>query len=216
MTACCCRVTEQAKNRKTKASCEGHAANWAEFPPTHKPSTIASNTPIAGDPASAEFSHTTGVDVPRPTCRILGGMKRRSAAALIVLVAAISSIATMAAQKQVQKSTVYPWESTQTPNEWGAVRRVMRASTPTLEELEIHVSTLDAGKSPHAPHQHAYEELLIVKDGTLETFQSGTKRRVGPGGIIFQASNELHNVTNVGTTPATYFVIEWTVPHIVK
>ena len=25
----------------------------------------------------------------------------------------------------------------------------------------------------------------------------------GPGGIIFQASNELHNVTNVGSTPAT-------------
>ena len=56
------------------------------------------------------------------------------------------------------------------------------------------------------------EELLIVKEGTLETFQSGATRRVGPGGIIFQASNELHNVTNVGTSPATYFVIGWTIP----
>ena len=51
-----------------------------------------------------------------------------------------------------------------------------------------------------------------MKDGTLETFQSGATRRVGPGGIIFQASNELHNVTNVGKTPATYFVIGWDVP----
>ncbi|OLD22086.1 MAG: hypothetical protein AUJ01_01030 [Acidobacteria bacterium 13_1_40CM_3_65_5] len=69
---------------------------------------------------------------------------------------------------------------------------------------------LQPGKSPHAPHQHQHEELLIIKEGTLETFQSGATRRVGPGGIIFQASNEMHNVTNVGQTPATYFVIGWT------
>ena len=53
------------------------------------------------------------------------------------------------------------------------------------------------------------EELIIVKEGTLDTFQSGVTRRVGTGGIIFHASNEPHNVTNVGTTPATYFVINW-------
>jgi XRE family transcriptional regulator, regulator of sulfur utilization len=132
---------------------------------------------------------------------------------LLVGVAALSSLATVAAQKRVQKSTVYEWTTTDTkPNEWGAVRQVMRTPTPTLDELEIHISTLAPGKSPHAPHQHQHEELLIVKDGTLETFQSGATRRVGPGGIIFQASNELHNVTNVGSTPATYFVIGWTIP----
>jgi len=132
---------------------------------------------------------------------------------LLAGVAALSSLATVAAQKRVQKSTVYEWTTTDTkPNEWGAVRQVMRTPTPTLDELEIHISTLAPGKSPHAPHQHQHEELLIVKDGTLETFQSGATRRVGPGGIIFQASNELHNVTNVGSTPATYFVIGWTIP----
>jgi quercetin dioxygenase-like cupin family protein len=140
-------------------------------------------------------------------------MKRIQLAALIVLVAATSSLATLAAQKRVQKSTVYEWSTAETkPNDWGAVRQVMRTPTPTLDELEIHISTLAPGKSPHAPHQHEHEELLIVKDGTLETFQSGATRRVGPGGIIFQASNELHNVTNVGTSAATYFVIGWKIP----
>jgi len=140
-------------------------------------------------------------------------MKPLRLAALVVSVAAASSMATLAAQKHVQKSTVYEWTTADTkPNEWGAVRQVMRTPTPTLDELEIHISTLAPGKSPHAPHQHQHEELLIVKEGTLETFQSGATRRVGPGGIIFQASNELHNVTNVGTTPANYFVIGWTIP----
>jgi len=139
-------------------------------------------------------------------------MHKITLAVLILAVAAASSIATLVAQKQVQKSTVYPWDAGTKPNEWGAVRQVMRAPTPTLDELEIHISTLEPGKSPHAPHQHQHEELLIIRDGTLETFQSGAKRRVGPGGIIFQASNELHNVTNVGQFAATYYVIGWTVP----
>jgi quercetin dioxygenase-like cupin family protein len=140
-------------------------------------------------------------------------MKRLPLAVVLILVAAATYLATLAAQKQVQKSTVYEWSTADTkPNDWGAVRQVMRTPTPTLNELEIHISTLAPGKSPHAPHQHEHEELLIVKEGTLETFQSGATRRVGPGGIIFQASNELHNVTNVGTSPATYFVIGWTIP----
>jgi quercetin dioxygenase-like cupin family protein len=140
-------------------------------------------------------------------------MKTIPLALLLVSVAAASSFATLVAQKSVQKSTVYDWSTADTkPNDWGRVRQVTRTPTPTLDELEIHISTLNPGKSPHAPHQHQHEELLIIKEGTLETFQSGATRRVGPGGIIFQASNELHNVTNVGQTPATYFVIGWTVP----
>ena len=145
--------------------------------------------------------------------RTLCGMKRLPLGLLLVSVAAASSIATLAAQQRLQKSTVYAWSAEDAvANDWGAVRQVMKAPTPTLDELEIHISTLSPGKSPHAPHQHQHEELLIVKDGMLETFQSGTTRRAGPGGIIFQASNELHNVTNVGQVPATYYVIGWTVP----
>ena len=140
-------------------------------------------------------------------------MTKLTLAALLVAVAAVSSLATLAAQKQVQKSTVYAWSTTDfKPNATGAVRQVARTPTPTLDELEIHITTLEAGKTTHAPHQHVNEELLILKEGTLDTFQSGTTRRVGPGDIIFQASNEWHNVTNVGQTPATYYVINWKVP----
>ena len=133
---------------------------------------------------------------------------------LVVLVsAAVGAAATLVAQKPALHSTVFDWTTADTkPNAWGAVRQVMRDRTPTLDELEIHISTLKPGQSPHAPHQHQHEELLILKEGTLETFQSGTTRRVGAGGIIFQASNEMHNVTTVGQTPATYYVIGWTIP----
>jgi len=138
-------------------------------------------------------------------------------AVIVLISAAAGSFATLTAQKTVLHSTVYDWTTADTkPNAWGAVRQVVRERTPTLDELEIHISTLKPGQSPHAPHQHQHEELLILKEGTLETFQSGATRRVGPGGIIFQASNEMHNVTNVGPAPATYYVIGWTVPGATK
>ena len=139
-------------------------------------------------------------------------MRMLSLATIVVVSALAGAAAALAAQKQVLHSTVFDWTADAKLNAWGAVRQVVRAPTPTLDELEIHISTLNPGQSPHAPHQHPHEELLIVREGTLETFQSGEKRRVGPGGIIFQASNEMHNVTSVGQAPATYFVIGWTVP----
>src|SRR5262249_48350651 len=137
---------------------------------------------------------------------------RPSAVVLIVVASAAAgaAAAAVAAQTQVQRSTVWSWAPQEAkPNAWGAVRQVTRTPTPTLDALAIHISALPAGKSPHAPHQHEHEELLIVKEGTLETSQNGVTRRAPEGSIIFQSSNELHNVTNVGQTPATYYVVAW-------
>ena len=140
-------------------------------------------------------------------------MRSLTLAAIVTGSAFFGAVAAVAAQKTILHSTVFEWTDRDAkPNAWGAVRQVTRSATPTLDELEIHISTLNPGQSPHAPHQHAHEELLIVKQGTLETFQSGETRRVGPGGIIFQASNEQHNVKNVGEAPAVYYVIGWTTP----
>ena len=140
-------------------------------------------------------------------------MRIRTIAVAATIGAALGACAALAAQKTILRSTVFDWtDADAKPNAWGAVRQVVRSATPTLDELEIHISTLNPGQSPHAPHHHQHEELLIVKQGTLETFQNGETRRVGPGGIIFQASNEQHNVKNIGQAPAVYYVIGWTAP----
>jgi XRE family transcriptional regulator, regulator of sulfur utilization len=122
------------------------------------------------------------------------------------------TLATVSAQKQVTGSTTFEWarlEAKKTPI--GARRDVMRSATPTLDELEMHITTLNPDAVSHPPHRHPEEELLIVKEGTVETLQNGTATRLGPGSIIFHASNDLHNIRNIGTTPATYHVIQWRV-----
>jgi mannose-6-phosphate isomerase-like protein (cupin superfamily) len=94
----------------------------------------------------------------------------------------------------------------------GEVRQVFQNRTATLDELELHITTLQPGQTPHAPHKHADEELLIVREGTVETFLGDRTQVVGTGSVIFQAANQLHSIRNVGTVPATYHVIKWNSP----
>jgi XRE family transcriptional regulator, regulator of sulfur utilization len=117
----------------------------------------------------------------------------------------------------VLQSSVFPWENVpvkETPV--GSSRQFLRAPTATLDELEIHVTTLKPGQTSHAPHQHPNEELLIVKEGTVEALVNGELKTVGTGSVIFQASNQLHGIRNVGTGPATYHVVNWSSPGMLK
>ena len=98
----------------------------------------------------------------------------------------------------------------------GEVRHVFKAPTATLDELEVHISTLNPGETPHPPHKHPDEELLFVKEGTVESLVNGEAQRLGPGGVVFQAANQLHGLRNVGTTPAIYFVVKWNSPGMLK
>ena len=136
-----------------------------------------------------------------------------------VLVASIGAALTLTAvtalegRRAVLGSAIFDWNSFKAePNKTGAVRKVVQLPTATLDELEIHITTLNKGETPHPPHQHPDEELVIIKEGTVESLVNGELKRVGPGSIIFQAANQLHSIRNVGDGPATYHVIKWNSP----
>jgi quercetin dioxygenase-like cupin family protein len=122
----------------------------------------------------------------------------------------LAAVEWTSAQRPVLPSTLFEWSSlTPRPTRAGEVRGVVQMPTATLEELEIHITTLRPGEESHPPHKHVNEEILIVKEGQVEALVNGELKRGGPGSLIFQASNQLHNIKNVGSTPATYHVINW-------
>lgn len=131
---------------------------------------------------------------------------------LVVLGVAVGAIVIAAqADAPLMRSSAFGWDAVEPKTtDVGAVRQYFRAPTATLKELEYHATTLKPGLSSHAPHRHANEELVIVKEGTVEALVNGNWQRLGPGAVIFNASNELHAIRNVGDTPATYHVINWT------
>ena len=104
-------------------------------------------------------------------------------------------------------STVFKWEDFVVKPTGNGVRRdVVDLPTATFAKFESHITTLNAGNMSHAPHKHPQEEFIILKEGILDVSINGNVQRAETGSILFFASNDLHNVTNVGTTPATYLV----------
>lgn len=113
----------------------------------------------------------------------------------------------------VMGSRAVDWDTmTARPTKVGEVRQVFQDPTATLDELELHITTLNPGQTPHEPHRHPDEEVLIIHQGTVETLLGDRTQRVGPGSVIFQAANQLHGIRSVGDVPAVYHVIKWNSP----
>jgi len=89
----------------------------------------------------------------------------------------------------------------------GETRPVMQGVLPTGEPIEMHETSLLPGHMPHPAHKHRHSEIMCIREGTLEFQNDGKPERVGPGGVVFAASNVMHGLKNVGDTTAQYFVI---------
>ena len=142
------------------------------------------------------------------------GITRRDVAVALVAIAGTWTVAALAeAPAGLLGPSVFEWnELKPKKTDVGALRDVVRQPTATLDELEMHITTLNPGISSHPPHQHPNEELVIIREGQVEVLSGGVWKAAGPGSIIFNASNSPHALRNVGQTPTTYHVINWKTP----
>jgi quercetin dioxygenase-like cupin family protein len=94
-----------------------------------------------------------------------------------------------------------------TTNGQNKQRRMFTGKTHTGFKIESHQSDIAPGEVNHPPHQHLREEMMLVREGTMELTISGKPMRLGPGDVGFIGSNEVHNAKNVGTGRAQYFIV---------
>jgi XRE family transcriptional regulator, regulator of sulfur utilization len=94
----------------------------------------------------------------------------------------------------------------------GLRRDVFEGTTATLTHFECHITTLNPGEAPHEAHRHPDEELILVKEGTLEVAINGQTSQAGPGSVFFFSAQDLHGLRNGGATQATYHVFRFSTP----
>lgn len=136
--------------------------------------------------------------------------RRDVVAGLVALSCAMSLDANAESGEANLGPTVFHWDKMKVEKtKTGEVRHLYKGPTATLDQLEMHVTTLNPGMQPHLPHRHVNEELIILREGHCETLSNGQWVKVEPGSVVFNASNSLHGFKNVGTTPAVYHVINW-------
>jgi mannose-6-phosphate isomerase-like protein (cupin superfamily) len=112
------------------------------------------------------------------------------------------------AQESALSSAMFPFEKLPMHVSNNAeFRPVLKGQLATSESLEVHETTLQPGGAPHPPHHHVHSEMWLIREGTVEITVSGTSYLLGPGSVGFVHSNDEHGIKNVGTTPATYFVV---------
>ncbi|MFC2085704.1 phytanoyl-CoA dioxygenase family protein [Bacteroidota bacterium] len=90
-----------------------------------------------------------------------------------------------------------------------------RGSSATLSSLTCHVSALSPGKSPHTPHEHNDEELLITLSGELDILdEDGSPiHRTRAGTVLYYPAHFKHTVLNSCSDVANYVMFKWTRQH---
>jgi mannose-6-phosphate isomerase-like protein (cupin superfamily) len=128
---------------------------------------------------------------------------------LCLMLPALAASSALAAEKPVLPSKVYHF--TDLPVEKDGpltMRPVFEGYTRDGFRIAMHESDLAPGGMPHPPHHHRHEEMFMLRQGELEVTIEGKSSRVGPGSVVYVASNQEHGARNVGTTHAQYFVVE--------
>src|ERR1035441_3228189 len=100
--------------------------------------------------------------------------RRDAVIGLLALSGALSAIGETEKSQPILGPTVFKWEDMKpVKTATGEVRSLCKAPTATVDQLEMHVSTLNPGLASHPPHRHVNEELIILREGECETLSNG-------------------------------------------
>jgi quercetin dioxygenase-like cupin family protein len=93
---------------------------------------------------------------------------------------------------------------------------IFRGPTPSLHSMSCHASVLSAAHSPHPPHAHLEEELLIVLDGEAVIAvvdrrdpKKPKTARMPAGSFVYYPAYQHHTIYNPGPQPVTYLMFKW-------
>jgi quercetin dioxygenase-like cupin family protein len=125
--------------------------------------------------------------------------------------AALSAFAAAAAQAddRLPSATRSTGEAKTTHESFGDNAVYFDGRTDQLSGLTAGSLRLKPGMSPHPPHQHPEEEIMVVTEGTGEISVEGKVTKVAPGATMYCAAGKLHGIVNTGKSPLLFYYFKW-------
>lgn len=116
----------------------------------------------------------------------------------------------LADKSEHKKSIMLDWDGFEyKTTKKGGRRQVLRQQTSMMQELEMHVTTLNEGMKSHDQHTHLDEEIILVLKGEVEELIDDKPYRAEAGSLIYLNSMIPHGIRNVGAGQCEYFAIRW-------
>jgi mannose-6-phosphate isomerase-like protein (cupin superfamily) len=128
---------------------------------------------------------------------------------MAVLGSALFAVGAGQASAAVADAVVNPAGGKLAREPFGDLRVYFRGSTEQLAILEAGSLELKAGMTPHPPHTHPEEEIMVITEGTGEISLNGKVTKCGPGSMMFCAAEHSHGIVNTGKTTLTFFYFKW-------
>ena len=93
---------------------------------------------------------------------------------------------------------------------------LFKGVTASVDDMRCHAAVLSPGHSPHPPHSHPEEELLIVLDGEADlliadepSYEGARPIHVRRGDFAYYPAFQHHTIRNSGSLPVTYLMFKW-------
>lgn len=94
--------------------------------------------------------------------------------------------------------------------------QIYRGATPNLGSLDCHYTVLAEGQTPHPPHVHDDEEIIVPLVSSVDILRAAaadltvtSEERIGFGRFVYHASRLPHTIRAVGPGPSAYLVLRW-------
>ena len=114
-----------------------------------------------------------------------------------------------AAEAAVNDDALQAGQAKLTRQPFGDHRVYFRGDTEEVRLFECGSLELKPGMSPHPPHQHPEEEILIVAKGSGGIFLNGKTIAAPAGTIQYCKGNAPHGIENTGGEPLLFYYAKW-------
>ena len=101
-------------------------------------------------------------------------------------------------------------------NQRWVTRHFFDGWTASLDYIQCHVSSLIRGHSPHPPHRHREEEIMVMLSGEADLILPDMtpalerqRLRVRAGDFVYYPAYNNHTVQAISPEPANYLMFKW-------